>query len=173
MEFDLESLIREIPDFPKPGIKFKDFTPLLADPVGLRTMIDALAAPFRDAGITKVVGAEARGFILGGALAYTLGAGFVPARKPGKLPAETMRAEYALEYGVDSLEIHVDGLVPQDVVLIVDDVLASGGTAAAKAQMVAEAGATLAGYAFLIELDFLSGRAKLGDEPLVALVHVS
>lgn len=169
---NLESYIRDIHDFPKPGIVFKDITPLLASPEGFREAIDLLAAPFADAKITKVLGAEARGFILGGALAYVLGAGFVPARKPGKLPWNTTSAEYALEYGVDQLEMHTDALVAGDRVLIVDDVLATGGTAAAKADLVVRNGAEVIGFTFLMELDFLHGREKLGDHTIVSLVHV-
>lgn len=169
---NLESYIRDIPDFPKPGIIFKDITPLLAAPEGLRACIDTIAEAYRDAGITKVLGAEARGFILGGAIAYALGAGFVPARKPGKLPAATTSAQYSLEYGVDTLEMHTGAVGPGDVVLIIDDVLATGGTAAAKAELVTGSGAVVAGYAFLIELDFLGGRAKLGDQRIVSLIHV-
>jgi len=170
---DLESLIRTIPDFPKPGIMFKDITPLLADPDGFKACIDMIADAYRDTGVTKVLGAEARGFILGGALAYALGAGFVPARKPGKLPAETTSAEYQLEYGVDTLEMHTGAVGPGDVVLIIDDVLATGGTAAAKAELVVGSGAEVAGFAFLMELDFLGGRAKLGDKRIVSLIHVA
>jgi adenine phosphoribosyltransferase len=169
---NLESYIRDVPDFPKPGIMFKDITPLLAAPEGFRACIDTIADAYRDAGVTKVLGAEARGFILGGALAYALGAGFIPARKPGKLPAETTSAEYQLEYGVDTLEMHTGAVGPGDVVLIIDDVLATGGTAAAKAELVAGSGASVAGFAFLIELDFLSGREKLGGAKIVSLIHV-
>lgn len=170
---NLESYIRDIPDFPKPGIIFKDITPLLAAPEGLRACIDTITDAYRAAGITKVLGAEARGFILGGAIAYALGAGFVPARKPGKLPAETTSARYSLEYGVDTLEMHTGAVGPGDVVLIIDDVLATGGTAAAKAELVTGSGAIVAGYAFLIELDFLAGREKLGDQRIVSLIHVA
>jgi adenine phosphoribosyltransferase len=169
---NLESYIRDVPDFPKPGIMFKDITPLLAAPEGFRACIDTIADAYRDAGVTKVLGAEARGFILGGALAYALGAGFIPARKPGKLPAETTSAAYQLEYGVDTLEMHTGAVGPGDVVLIIDDVLATGGTAAAKAELVAGSGAAVAGFAFLIELDFLSGRDKLGGAKIVSLIHV-
>jgi adenine phosphoribosyltransferase len=169
---DLEQYIRDIPDFPKEGIIFKDITPLLASPEGFRGAIDTIAEEFADAGITKVLGAEARGFIFGGALAYKLGAGFVPARKPGKLPGKTTSAEYALEYGTDTLEIHEDAMGPGDRVLIIDDVLATGGTAAAKAMLVKIAGAETTGFAFLIELDFLNGREKLGDKKIVSLIHV-
>jgi len=170
---NLESYIRDIPDFPKEGIVFKDITPLLASPEGFREAIDTIAEEFAGDGITKVLGAEARGFIFGGALAYKLGAGFVPARKPGKLPWETTRAEYALEYGTDSLEMHLDAIGEGDVVLIVDDVLATGGTASAKAQLAESTGARVAGLAFLIELDFLNGRQKLGDAKIFSLIHVA
>ncbi|MDZ4654509.1 MAG: adenine phosphoribosyltransferase [Coriobacteriia bacterium] len=169
---NLEQYIRDIPDFPKEGIIFKDITPLLASPEGFRRAIDVIADEFADAGITKVLGAEARGFIFGGALAYKLSAGFVPARKPGKLPWKTTSAEYALEYGTDSLEIHEDAMGPSDRVLIVDDVLATGGTAAAKSMLVETAGAETMGFAFLIELDFLNGREKLGDKKIISLIHV-
>lgn len=170
---DLESYIRDIPDFPKPGVLFKDITPLLADPQAFAEAIDRLAEPFMDARVTRVLGAEARGFILGGALACRLGAGFIPARKPGKLPWTTTSAEYALEYGTDRLEMHVDAVGPDDVVLIVDDVLATGGTAAAKADLVTRSGGTVAGYSFLLELDFFHGREKLGDHRVVSLIHVA
>jgi len=170
---DLESYIRDIPDFPKEGVLFKDITPLLADPAAFHETIDRIAAEYADAGVTKVLGAEARGFIFGGALAYKLGAGFVPARKPGKLPWETTSAHYDLEYGTDSLEMHRDAIAAGERVVIVDDVLATGGTAAAKAALVAENGGVVAGFAFLIELDFLSGRAKLPDGARVfSLIHV-
>lgn len=169
---NLERYIRSIPDFPKEGVIFKDITPLLASPEGFKDAIDAMAEPYADAGVTKVLGAEARGFILGGALAYRLGAGFVPARKPGKLPWTTTSAEYALEYGTDQLEMHIDAVGEGDRVLIVDDVLATGGTAAAKANLVAASGATVVGFAFLMELDFLHGREKLGGSSIVSLMHV-
>lgn len=169
---DLEQYIRDIPDFPKEGIVFKDITPLLASPEGFRGAIDTIAEAYADAGITKVMGAEARGFIFGGALAYKLGAGFVPARKPGKLPWNTTSHTYELEYGTDSLEVHTDAFVAGDVVLIVDDVLATGGTAAAKAALAEKMGAEVAGFAFLLELDFLSGREKLGAPKIVSLIHV-
>lgn len=171
---DLATYIRDIPDWPQEGVVFKDITPLLANPEGFRAAIDQLAAEFAGAGVTKVMGAEARGFIFGGALAYQLGAGFVPARKPGKLPWDTTSVTYDLEYGTDSLEVHADAITADDVVLIVDDVLATGGTAAAKASLVNNVGATVAGFAFLIELDFLGGRSKLpGDAKIVSLIHVS
>ncbi len=169
---NLEHYIRDIRDFPKEGIVFKDITPLLASPEGLRGAIDTIAEAYAEAGVTKVMGAEARGFIFGGALAYRLGAGFVPARKPGKLPWSTTSHTYDLEYGTDSLEVHTDALGPDDVVLIVDDVLATGGTAAAKAALVEQMGARVAGFAFLLELDFLDGRSRLGDPKIISLIHV-
>lgn len=170
---DLERYIRDIPDFPKEGIIFKDITPLLANPDSFKQAIDMIADAFADAKVTKVLGAEARGFIIGGALAYKLGAGFVPARKPGKLPWKTTGAEYELEYGTNRLEIHEDAIEPGDRVLIVDDILATGGTAGAKNELVARAGGETVGFAFLMELDFLSGRAKLGDHKVVSLIHVA
>lgn len=170
---DLSTYIRDIPDWPKEGVIFKDITPLLASPEGFRDSIDALADAYSDAGITQVIGAEARGFIFGGALAYRLGVGFVPARKPGKLPFETTSLTYDLEYGTDTLEVHADAFNPDDVVLIVDDVLATGGTAAATAQLISATGARVAGFAFLIELDFIGGRSKLPEDiRIVSLIHV-
>jgi adenine phosphoribosyltransferase len=171
---DLAAYIRDIPDWPQEGVVFKDITPLLASPEGFKAAIDQLAEKFAGSGVTKVMGAEARGFIFGGALAYQLGAGFVPARKPGKLPWNTTSVTYDLEYGTDSLEVHSDALQADDVVLVVDDVLATGGTAAAKAKLVNDVGATVAGFAFLIELDFLGGRAKLPEgSKVVSLIRVS
>lgn len=171
---DFDSYIRDIPDWPKDGVIFKDITPLLASPEAFRATIDTLAEAYAEAGVTKVMGAEARGFIFGGALAYRLGAGFVPARKPGKLPWTTTSVSYDLEYGTDSLEVHADALTPDDVVLIVDDVLATGGTAGAKAELVNATGASVAGFAFLIELDFFDGRARLpAGSKIVSLIHVS
>lgn len=170
---DLASFIRDIPDWPKAGVVFKDITPLLADADAFKAAIDAMADAYVDAGVTKVMGAEARGFIFAGALAYRLNAGFIPARKPGKLPWDISSVEYDLEYGTDSLEVHSDAINASDVVLIVDDVLATGGTAAAKAALVKESGGRVAGFAFLIELDFLSGRSKLdADADIVSLIHV-
>lgn len=170
---DFERYIRDIPDWPKEGVMFKDITPLLASPDAFKACIDTLADAYANAGVTKVMGAEARGFIFGGALAYRLGAGFVPARKPGKLPWNTTAVTYELEYGTDSLEMHEDAIGPDDVVLIVDDVLATGGTAGAKADLVLANGAKVAGFAFLIELDFLQGAAKLPEgSRVVSLVHV-
>ena len=170
---NLESYIRDIPDFPSEGIIFKDITPLLASPEGFRHAIDMLADHYKDRGVTKVLGAEARGFILGGALAYRLGAGFIPARKPGKLPWDTNKATYQLEYGTDTLEMHRDAVTAEDTVLIIDDVLATGGTAAAKAELVKSSGATVVGFAFLLELDFLSGREKLNGAEVISLIHVA
>ena len=170
---DLESYIRDIPDFPQEGVMFEDITPLLADADAFHETIDRLAADYMDLGITKVLGAEARGFIFAAPLAYTLGAGFIPARKPGKLPWETTTATYQLEYGTDSLEMHRDAIEPGDRVVIVDDVLATGGTAGAKAQLVAENGGIVVGFAFVIELDFLGGRAKLPEgSKVVSLINV-
>ncbi|WP_420640323.1 adenine phosphoribosyltransferase [Candidatus Poriferisocius sp.] len=165
-----ESLIRDVPDFPAEGILFKDITPLLDDGDALRWAADALADRFGDTKADRVVGVEARGFILGAAVAYRLGLGFVPFRKPGKLPYHTRSVSYQLEYGTASLESHTDALVPGQRILLVDDVLATGGTAAAAAELVRTGGAHLAGAAFLVELDFLGGRAQLGDGyPVVSL----
>ncbi|MBE0476709.1 MAG: adenine phosphoribosyltransferase [Coriobacteriia bacterium] len=169
---NLEGYIRDIPDFPKEGILFKDITPLLASAEGFRKAIDVLAEHYRGRGVTKILGAEARGFILGGALAYKMDVGFVPARKPGKLPFQTSAATYELEYGFDALEMHSDALGPDDKVLVIDDVLATGGTAAAKAQLVRSSGAEVVGFAFLIELDSLHGREKLDGAEVLSLIHV-
>lgn len=166
--------IRDIPNWPKQGVVFKDITPLLHDPKAFRAAVDDMVAPYRDKGVTKVLGAEARGFIFGAAIALELGAGFIPARKPGKLPHDTVSATYELEYGIDSLEIHADSLEADDVVLIVDDVLATGGTASAKADLVEKFGAQIAGYSFFIELEFLHGRDKLDPSiPVNTIVKVS
>ncbi len=151
----------DVPDFPKPGIVFKDITPALADPEGLREMIDLLAARWRDAGVTQVVGVESRGFIFAAGLAYALGAGMGIIRKPGKLPRPTLSVTYDLEYGSDTIHIHADALTAQDRVLVLDDVLATGGTAAAAAKLVAQTGATLVGLGFVLELGFLHGRERL------------
>jgi adenine phosphoribosyltransferase len=157
----LKDHIRDIPDFPTPGVVFRDVTPLLAQPQAFASAVKAMAAPFETAGITKVVGIEARGFIVAAPVAVILGAGFVPVRKPGKLPSQTYTATYQLEYGTDSLEIHVDAIVPGDRVLIVDDVIATGGTAAATIELVAGLGGLVVGLAFLIELEYLGGRRRL------------
>jgi adenine phosphoribosyltransferase len=168
---DLAAHIRDIEDFPKPGITFKDITPLLADPGALAGAVAALSEPFAGQGITKVVGMEARGFIFAAPVAVALGAGFVPVRKAGKLPWTVIRQEYQLEYGTDLLEIHEDAVSPEDRVLIVDDVLATGGTAAATVELVGQSGADVAALAFVIELGFLGGRAPLGEVPITSLVR--
>jgi len=157
----LNSRIRDVPDYPKPGIVFKDITPLLADGQAFAAAVTALAAG--NEGVTKVAGIEARGFILAAPVGYVLGAGFVPVRKQGKLPAQTYAQSYELEYGEATLEVHADAFAPSDRVLIVDDVLATGGTAAATADLVRRGGATVAGVAVLLEIGFLAGRAKLPD----------
>jgi adenine phosphoribosyltransferase len=168
---DLKALIRHVPDYPKPGILFYDITTLLRDPKGFSATLDELSRPYVGAGVEMVVGIESRGFILGAALAERLGAGFVPIRKPGKLPSRTLRESYALEYGTDSLEIHADALTPGCRTLIVDDVLATGGTAEAAVKLVKALGATLHGLAFLIELGFLNGKAKLGSEKVHSVLE--
>jgi len=167
----LKTLIREVPDYPKPGILFYDITTLLKHPSGLRAVIDALRAHFAGHGIDRVVGIEARGFIFAPAVAYALSAGFVPMRKPKKLPAPTERVEYDLEYGTDAVEVHRDGIEPGHNVLIVDDVLATGGTAAAAAKLVEKLGGRVAGLSFVIELDALNGRAKLPGYDVQTLLH--
>jgi adenine phosphoribosyltransferase len=158
---DLKTFIRDVPDFPKKGIMFKDITPLLRAPQALRSACALLAEPFRDHGVTIVAGIESRGFIFGSIVAQNLAAGFIPIRKPGKLPWTTRRHEYVLEYGSDALEIHDDALTPSDRVLVVDDVLATGGTLAAAMQLVRGFDARLVGAATVIELGFLGGREKL------------
>ncbi len=167
----LKQLIRDVPDFPKPGILFKDITTLLRDADGLRSAVDCLAEPYRDKPLDQIVGIESRGFILGAAIADRLGTGFVPIRKPGKLPAETVSASYALEYGTDTLEMHRDALGGGHRVLIVDDLLATGGTARAAVNLVRECGAEVVGLAFLIELAALNGRAQLPDEQLFTVLQ--
>jgi len=168
---DLKSLIREVPDFPKPGILFYDITTLLKDAAGLRQVIDTLGAKYKGDGVDRVVGIEARGFIFAPAVAYALNAGFVPVRKPKKLPAATERIEYKLEYGTDALEIHVDAIEKGQRVLIVDDVLATGGTAHAVSELVENLGGTVVGLGFVIELDFLNGRSKLPGYDIQSLLH--
>jgi adenine phosphoribosyltransferase len=167
----LKAKIRNIPDFPKPGILFYDITTLLRDPEGFRGVIAALAGPFKGQAIDLVVGIESRGFILGGAVAEALGAGFVPVRKPGKLPGKAVKECYALEYGTDALEIHEDAVVPGQCVLIVDDVIATGGTAKATASLVRKLGGTVHALAFLVELEFLNGREKLAGESIHTVVR--
>ena len=170
MSVDLASKIRDIPDFPKPGIVFKDIMPLLADPEALREAVTQLAAFARPRTPDLVLGAEARGFILGGALAYELGCGFVAARKPGKLPWDTVSAEYDLEYGTDSLELHADAIAKGARVLVHDDLLATGGTARAKCDLVEKLGGAVVGIAFVIELEFLHGRSKLEGYDVHSLI---
>ncbi len=168
---DLKQLIREVPDFPKSGILFYDITTLLKDKCGFRAVIDGLRGHYREAHVDIVLGVEARGFIFAPALAYAIGAGFVPVRKPGKLPAECVRESYALEYGTDCLEMHRDAILPGQRVLIVDDLLATGGTAAAAARMVEHMGASVAGLAFVVELTFLNGRKKLPGYDVFSLLQ--
>jgi adenine phosphoribosyltransferase len=162
--------IRDVPDFPKQGIVFKDITPVLADPKLFREVIDTLVARWKDARIAKVVAIESRGFIFGAPLAYALGAGFSIARKPGKLPWEVVRETYALEYGEAALELHIDAVQPGERVLVVDDVLATGGTAEAVGRLVARQGAELVAYAFLVELSFLHGARRLGPAKVHSLI---
>jgi adenine phosphoribosyltransferase len=168
---NLKSLIREVPDFPKPGINFYDITTLLQDAAGLRAVIDDLGAAYQGKGIEIVAGIEARGFIFAPAVAYALNAGFVPVRKPKKLPSATVRVEYELEYGTDILEMHKDAIQTGQKVLIVDDVLATGGTAKAVTQLVEKLGGDLVGLSFVIELDFLKGRDKLPGRKVDSLLH--
>jgi len=163
---DLKALIREVPDFPKPGILFYDITTLLKDPVGLHWAVDSLADHYIGRVIDRVVGIEARGFIFAPMVAYRLNAGFVPVRKPQKLPADTARVEYSLEYGKDALEIHRDAIGKGQQVLIIDDLLATGGTAAAVAQLVESLGGKVAGIGFLVELEFLKGKDKISQYDL-------
>ena len=170
MTVDLESKIRDIPDFPKRGIVFKDIMPLLADPEALHDTVERLAEFAEPRKPEVVLGAEARGFILGAALAYRLGCGFVAARKPGKLPWRTISAKYALEYGFDALELHADAIAGGARVLIHDDLLATGGTAKAKIDLVEQLGGTVVGLAFVIELQFLNGREKLGGYEVFSLI---
>ncbi len=172
---DLESYIVDIPDYPEPGVIFKDITPLLASPKGLAASIDEIADHFLEAGITKVIGSEARGFLVGAPVAYRLGAGFVPARKPGKLPRDVFSQQYALEYGTDQLEIHKDALGPDDRVLVVDDLVATGGTTIATAQLAEKAGAEVVAFAFILELAYLNPReiiAEQFDQEVFTLIQV-
>ena len=171
LTIDLKQMIRSVPDFPKPGINFFDITTLLKDPGGLKATIDSLVAPYDSSRIEMVVGIESRGFILGSAVAERIGAGFVPARKPGKLPAKAIKEIYDLEYGKDALEIHADAIEKGQRVLIVDDVLATGGTAAAATRLVRKLGGELQGLAFLIELTFLEGKSKLPGENVFSVLQ--
>jgi len=166
----LKRHIRAVPDFPQPGIIFRDVTPLLQHPEALRASVEAIAAPFRDTRVECVAGIESRGFIFGVPVAVALGVGFSPIRKAGKLPHDVHKVEYALEYGTDALELHVDGVDPGQRVLIVDDLLATGGTAAAGAELLRKAGAEVVGCSFLIELEALAGRARLADLPVTHAV---
>jgi adenine phosphoribosyltransferase len=168
---DMKQLIREIPDYPKPGILFYDLTTLMKDPRGFHALVDQLCNGYADQHVDIVVGVEARGFILAPALAYRLGAGFVPVRKPKKLPAPTVKCSYQLEYGADSLEIHKDAIQPGQHVLISDDLLATGGTAAATVQLVRQLGGEVKGLSFAVELTFLNGRAKLPGLDVLSLIQ--
>ena len=168
---ELKDFIRDVPDFPIKGIIFKDITTLLKDNKGFETTLNELYNLSKNKEITKVIGVESRGFIFGGALAAKLGAGFVPIRKPGKLPAEILKEEYTLEYGTDSIEIHKDSLTNEDVVLLHDDLLATGGTMEAACKLVEKMGARIAQISFIIELDFLKGRDKIKDYDVQSLIH--
>ena len=167
----LKKLIREVPDFPKKGILFYDITTLLKDKLGFATLIDALSEHYLDKDVDLVLGMEARGFIFGPALAYRLNAGFVPVRKPGKLPAATAKVEYDLEYGSNTLEIHKDAIQKGQRVIVVDDLLATGGTAAATVELAKSLGADIAGLGFVVELDFLKGRERLPGSEVFSLLH--
>jgi adenine phosphoribosyltransferase len=169
---DLKQHIRHVPDFPKAGILFYDITTLLRDPQGFRITVDMLSTPYHNQGIDAVVGIESRGFILGAAVAERIGAGFIPIRKPGKLPAKALKETYDLEYGKDALEIHEDAVQRGQRILIVDDVLATGGTAEAALGLVESAGASVAGFVVLLELSFLHGRQRLDGRPVHALLTV-
>lgn len=168
---DLKKLIRDVPDFPKKGIIFKDITPLLQNPTGLRTAVEIISNNYKDRGVDVVVGVEARGFILAPAVAFNLGAGFVPVRKPRKLPYEKISMSYALEYGTDTLEMHKDAVRKNQNVLMVDDLLATGGTMAACCKMVESLGGNVIGCAFLIELTFLNGRKNLNKYDIFSLIR--
>lgn len=167
---ELKRYIREIPDFPKPGILFYDITTLLQDPVGLRRAVDQFVWLFAEHKVDKVIGIESRGFLFGPVVAYNLNAGFVPVRKPGKLPWETVQQSYELEYGSDSIEMHEDGVKPGEQVLIVDDLIATGGTARATAQLVESVGGKVSGLGFLVELTFLGGRKQLDGHQIESLM---
>jgi adenine phosphoribosyltransferase len=171
MAIDLKTAIRSVPDFPKKGIVFRDITTLLKDPAAFRHAVDLLTTRYAGKRIAKVVSVESRGFILGAPLAYSLGAGFVPVRKPGKLPSATLREEYALEYGTDAVEIHRDAITPGERVLILDDLLATGGTVQATCNLVERLGGVIVSLAFLIELTFLHGRTRLGKYEIFSLIE--
>lgn len=168
---DIMALIRDVPDFPEPGIVFKDLTPVLANGPALARVTAELSRPYDNDGITAVAGMEARGFIFGALVAQALGVGFIPLRKPGKLPSASHSVSYDLEYGSASLEMHTDAVGPGDRVLLIDDLIATGGTAAASCELVRRAGADIAACAFVIELDFLNGREQLRGIPVHALIH--
>ena len=168
---DLRALIRDVPDFPKPGIVFKDITPLLADADAFARAVEAMARPWRDIGVSHVVGIESRGFIVGSPVAARIHAGFVPVRKPGKLPWNTVSERYTLEYGTDTLEAHADAVGPGDRVVIIDDVLATGGTGAATIALIRDLGAEVLGFGVLVELGFLDGRSRIAV-PLEAVIRV-
>ena len=168
---DLKTYIREVPDFPKPGINFYDITTLMKDPLGLKMTVDRMTWLFVDQEIDKVVGMESRGFIFAPIVAASLNAGFVPVRKPGKLPAATIERTYDLEYGSDALEMHADAIESGERVLVIDDLIATGGTALATAQLIEDAGGEVAGMGFVIELAALNGREKLGDRPVRSLIR--
>lgn len=168
---DLAALVRDIPDFPEPGIVFKDITPVLGDPVAFNALIAAIAEKFEDARVSKVAGIEARGFTLAAPVARALEAGFIPLRKPGKLPWKTISQSYNLEYGTDALEMHTDAVAPQERVLVVDDVIATGGTACAAVELLRRAQAEVVGVAVFIELGFLNGKAALEGVPFHALIR--
>ena len=170
---NLEKYIRDIPDFPKKGIVFKDITPLLADAKALSQVVKDVARPFENAGVDRVVGIESRGFIFGSLVAQHLGAGFVPVRKPGKLPYKTVRASYQAEYGSDTVEMHEDAIAPGQKVLLVDDLIATGGTAAAACKLISQVGGQIVGTAFVIELCFLHGRDKLAQWGVHSLMKVA
>lgn len=170
-ELDLRAFVRDVPDFPKPGILFRDVTPLLADPRAFHEAVQRLLAPFRERGVVKVMGIESRGFVFGPPLALALGAGFVLVRKAGKLPWRTRRVTYELEYGTDTVEMHEDALAPGERVLVVDDLIATGGTAGAAVRLAREAGAEVVGCAFLIELTALGGRDRLGVDDVHVLLR--
>ena len=170
MAEELINFVRTVPDFPKKGIMFRDITTLLKEPGAFQQSVDLLTEQYKEAGIQKVVGVESRGFIIGGPLAYRLHAGFVPVRKPGKLPAPTARAEYALEYGTDAVEIHTDAIKRGERILIHDDLLATGGTILATCRLVEQLGGTIVGLAFLIELTFLHARSRLGGYEVFSLI---
>lgn len=173
LETAVRQHLRAIPDYPQPGILFQDITPVLADASLLRRVTEAMAEPFAGAGITRVVGVEARGFILGSPVALLLKAGFIPVRKPGKLPWKAIRREYALEYGSNVIEAHEDAITPRDRILVVDDVLATGGTAAAAGHLVRDLGGHLVGWSFLLELGFLNGKLKLEGAPAKSVVSLT